>query len=160
MKDLRNTGKCTTTSRGAWKRQRRTGQVKKCGETEENLRMNNSERAYQLVKDLTTCETRESYYYPRLLGKMPQGWTWDTKPMDKIVLWGVQSQDQWRSISTELSPDRHRGRRSHPSQRSGSCSTITEEREVNWSRQHPGRTGPSRWRGCNHRSHTPCNTIW
>ena len=44
-----------------------------CGETEENLRMNNSERAYQLVKDLTTCETRESYYYPRLLGKMPQG---------------------------------------------------------------------------------------
>ena len=46
-----------------------------CGETEENLRMNNSERAYQLVKDLTTCETRESYYYPRLLGKMPHGRT-------------------------------------------------------------------------------------
>ena len=27
------------------------------------------------------------------------------------------------------------------------------EREVSWSRQHPSRTGPSRWRGCNHRSH-------
>ena len=30
-------------------------------------------------------------------------------------------------------------------------STITEEKEVSWSRQHPNRTGPSRWRGCNHR---------
>ena len=40
----------------------------------------------------------------------------------------------------------------NPSQRSGGCSTITEEREVSWSRQHPSRTGPSRWRGCNHRS--------
>ena len=25
--------------------------------------------------------------------------------------------------------------------------------EVSWSRQHSCRTGPSRWRGCNHRSH-------
>ena len=32
-------------------------------------------------------------------------------------------------------------------------STITEEREVSWSRQHHSRTGPSRWRGYNHRSH-------
>ena len=40
----------------------------------------------------------------------------------------------------------------HPSQRSGGCSTIIEKREVSWSR-HPSRTGPSRWRGCNHRSH-------
>ena len=42
---------------------------------------------------------------------------------------------------------------SHPSRRSEGCSTIIEEREVSWSRQHPNRTGPSRWRGCNHRSH-------
>ena len=41
----------------------------------------------------------------------------------------------------------------HPSQRSGGSSTIIEEREVSWSRQHPSRTGPSRWGGCNHRSH-------
>ena len=39
-----------------------------------------------------------------------------------------------------------------PLQRSGGRGTITEEREVSWSRQHPIRTGPSRWRGCNHRS--------
>ena len=30
---------------------------------------------------------------------------------------------------------------------------MIEERKVNWSRQHPSRTGPSRCRGCNHRSH-------
>ena len=41
----------------------------------------------------------------------------------------------------------------HPSQRSRGCSTITEEKEVSWSRQHPSRTGLSRWGGCNHRSH-------
>ena len=46
-----------------------------CSEIEENLRKNNSKRAYKLVKDLTTVK--------------PQG--------------------QWRSISTELYPDRHRG---------------------------------------------------
>ena len=40
----------------------------------------------------------------------------------------------------------------HPSQRSGGCSTFIEEREVSWSPQHPSRTGPSRWKGCNHRS--------
>ncbi len=73
--------------------------------------------------------------------------------MDGILFWVVQPQGQWRSISTELYPDRHRGWPPHPSQRSGGCSTIIEEREVSWSRQQPNRTGPSRWRGCNHRSH-------
>ena len=73
--------------------------------------------------------------------------------MDRILLWAVQSQGQWRLISTELRPDRHRGRPPHPSQRSGDCSAITEEREVNWSRQHPSRTGPSRYRGRNDRPH-------
>ena len=29
--------------------------------------------------------------------------------MDRILLWGVQSRGQWRSISTELSPERHNG---------------------------------------------------
>ena len=41
----------------------------------------------------------------------------------------------------------------HPSQRSGGCSTITEEREVSWSRQHPSITGPNRRIGCNYCSH-------
>ena len=84
---------------------------------------------------------------------MPHRRTQDTEPMDQILHWAVQSQGQWRSISTGLSPDRHRGWPPHPSKRSGGCSTITEEREDNWSRQHPSRIGPSRWRGCNQRSH-------
>ena len=84
---------------------------------------------------------------------MPHRRTTDTELMDRILFWVVQLQGQWRSISTEMFPDRHRGWPPHPSQRSGCCSTIIEEREVSWSRQHPNRTGPSRWRGCNHRSH-------
>ena len=35
----------------------------------------------------------------------------------------------------------------------GGCSTVFEEREVSLRWQHPSRTGPSRWRGCNHRCH-------
>ena len=59
--------------------------------------------------------------------------------MDRIPLWAVQSQGQCRSISTELSPHRHRGWPPHSSQRRGRCSIITEERDVSWSRQHPSR---------------------
>ena len=84
---------------------------------------------------------------------MPPRRAIDTEPMDRTLLWSVQSQCQWRSISTELSPDRRRGRPSDLSQRSGSCSTITEEREVSWRRQHPSRNGPNRWRRSNHCSH-------
>ena len=84
---------------------------------------------------------------------MPYRITTNTEPIDRILLSAIQSQGQWRSISSGLSPDRHRGWPPHPSQKSGGCSTITDEREVSWSRQHPRRTGPSRWRGCNHRSH-------
>ena len=73
--------------------------------------------------------------------------------MDRILHWAVQSHGQWRSISTGLSLDRHGGWPPHPWQRSGGCSTIIEEREVGWSRQHASTIGPSRWRGCNHRSH-------
>ena len=46
------------------------------------------------------------------------------------------------------------------SQRSKGCSTIIEEKEVSWSRQHPSRTGPSWWRGCNHRWNKTRRTEW
>ena len=77
----------------------------------------------------------------------------DTEQMVRIPLWAIQPQGQWRSISTELSPDRHRGQPPHPSQRNGGCSTITEGREVSRSCQHPSKMGPSRWTGCNHCSY-------
>ena len=90
---------------------------------------------------LDHCETRESYYYPKSFIKTPHRRTRDTEPTDRILLWAVQSQCQRRSISTELSQDRHRGWPSHPSQRSRGCSTLTGQRGVGWNRQHPSRTG-------------------
>ena len=54
---------------------------------------------------LDQCETGESYYYPRLFREMPYRTMRDTEPTDRILLWSVQSQGQWRSVSTELSPD-------------------------------------------------------
>ena len=56
----------------------------RCSEIEENLRKNNSKRAYQLVKD-DHCETRKSYYSPRSLRKMPHRRTRDAEPMDRIL---------------------------------------------------------------------------
>ena len=85
-----------------------------CREIEENLRNHSSKRAYQLVKYLTTVKQAIA-------------------TTDRILISAVQSQGRWRSISTELSPDRYRRRPPHPSQRIGGCSTITEEKEVSWS---------------------------
>ena len=42
-----------------------------CSETEENLRKNNSKRAYQLVKDLTTVKQGKATNCPRSFRKMP-----------------------------------------------------------------------------------------
>ena len=39
-------------------------------------------------------------------------------------------------------------------------SPILTAPSVRWSRQHPSRTGPSWWRGCNHSSQTICKKIW
>ena len=101
---------------------------------------------------LAHCETKESYYYSRSFRKLPQRRTRDNELMDRILLCAVQSQGQRRSISTKLSPEREDDH-THPSQRSGGCSKIIEEREVSWKRQHPSRAGQSRWEGRNHRSH-------
>ena len=60
--------------------------IEQCSEIEENLRNNNSKRAYQLVKDLATVlVTRKGYYCLRLLKKIPQRRTRDTEPMDRIL---------------------------------------------------------------------------
>ena len=60
------------------------------------------------MKDLTTVKQRKATTIQDRSGKCLRK-TRSTEPMDRILLWAVQSQDQWRSISTELSPDRHRG---------------------------------------------------
>ena len=126
LKDLRNTGKWTITSRGAWKKTRENWIGEQCSEIEENLRKNNNKRAYQLVKVTTVLDRSKKCL---------------TEEREILNRWTGQ---RW-SISIKPSPNRHRGRPTHPSQRSSVCSTIIEQREV--------RTGPSRWRGRNHRSH-------
>ena len=75
--------------------------------------------------------------------------------MDRILLWAVQSQDQWRSISSLLNCPHTDTEDDHPTLRREveAAVRITEEREVSWSWQHPNRTGLCRWRGHNYRSH-------
>ena len=57
---------------------------KQCSEIEENLRKNDSKRAYQLVR-LDHCERSKSYYCPGSYRKMPHRGTRDTEPMDRIL---------------------------------------------------------------------------
>ena len=100
---------------GCMKKTKENWIEEQCSETEETLRKNNSKTRERLDH----CETRKSYFYPRTFRRMLFRRTRDTEPVDRILLWAVQSQGQWRSISTELSPDRYRGWPPHPSQRSG-----------------------------------------
>ena len=57
-----------------------------CSKIEENLRDNNSKRAYQLVKKLDYCETGESDYRLRPFKKISHRRATDTEPMDRILL--------------------------------------------------------------------------
>ena len=56
-----------------------------CCKIEENLRDNNSKRAYQLVKNLTIVK-RESDYRLRPFRKIFYRRATDTEPMDRILL--------------------------------------------------------------------------
>ena len=58
---------------------------KQSSEIEENLRKNNSKRAYELVIDLTTVKQGTATTVPRLFRKMPHRRTRDTEPMDRIL---------------------------------------------------------------------------
>ena len=63
---------------------------------------------------------------------MPHRRTTDTERIDRILLWAVQLQCQWRSISTEVYPDRHRRWPPHPSQRSGGCRKSLKKGKSAW----------------------------
>ena len=124
-----------------------------CSEVEENLRKNNSKRAYQLMKDLTTVKQGKATTVQDRSGKC--------LTEERQIL------NRWTEYCSELCNYKANGEQSvlncpqtdteddHPILRRemGGCGTIIEEREVSWSRQHPSRTGQSRCRGCNHRSH-------
>ena len=70
--------RCTKKAKENWIEER-------CSVIEENLRKNDSKRAYQLVR-LDHCETGESDYCPRSFRKMPHRRATDTEPMDGILL--------------------------------------------------------------------------
>ena len=55
-------------------------------EIEENLRKNNSKRAYQLVKDLTNVTQGKATTVQDHLGKCLNRRTTNTEPMDRILL--------------------------------------------------------------------------
>ena len=124
-----------------------------CSEIEENLNKNNSKKAYQLVKDLTTVKQGKATTVQDRSGKC--------LTEEQEVL------NQWTEYCSEMYNHKANGDPSvlkcpqtgteddYPilPKDSGGCSTIIKEREVSWSRQHPSRTGQSRWRECNHHSH-------
>ena len=57
-----------------------------CSEIEENLKKNNSKRAYELVKDLTTVKQGKVTTVQDRSGKCLTRRATDTEPMDRILL--------------------------------------------------------------------------
>ena len=60
LKDLRNLSKSTLTSRGTWKRQKKTGKENTAVWLKKMWGRKDSKRAYKLVKDLTTVKKGEA----------------------------------------------------------------------------------------------------
>ena len=114
---------------------------------------NSSKRAYQLVKDLTTVEQGTATTVQDRSGKCL------TEEREIQIRWIEYCIEPYNhKASGDLSVldcSQTDTEDDHPILRKEveAASTIIEDREVNLSRQHPSRTGPSRWRGCNHRSH-------
>ena len=57
-----------------------------CSEIEENLRKNNSKRAYQLVKDLTTVKQGKATTVQNCSEKKPHKRMTDSEQMNRILL--------------------------------------------------------------------------
>ena len=79
-----------------------------CSETEENLRKNNSKRAYQLVKDLTTVKQGKATIVQDSSGKCL------TEERQTLNQWteycsGLYNHNANGDPNTELYQDRHRG---------------------------------------------------
>ncbi|WP_419623918.1 hypothetical protein, partial [Thiolapillus sp.] len=124
-----------------------------CSEIEENLRKNNSKRAYQLVKDLTTVKQGKATTVQDRSGKC--------LTEERQIL------NRWMEYCSELYNHKTNGDPSvlnctqtdteddHPILRREVEAAVQSLKKGKSavSRQHPSRTGPSRWRGCNHRSH-------
>ena len=85
LKDLRNTRKVNNIIKRCMKKSKENWIGEQCSEDEENMRKNNSKRAYKLVKDLTTVKQRETITVQDRSGKCLTRRTRDTEPMDRIL---------------------------------------------------------------------------
>ena len=73
-----------------WMKEGKKNSIRKqCDDSEETLRKNNSKRAYQLVKDLTTVKKRESYYIQDHSGKCL------TKEPELLYRWTKYCSELW-----------------------------------------------------------------
>ena len=124
-----------------------------CSEIGENLRKSNRKRAYNLVKDRTTVKQGNATTVKDRSGKclteeqqIPKRWTEYCSELYNRKAKGDPS--VLNCPQTHTQDD-------HPILRKEMEAAIQslEKREVSWSRQNPSRTGPSRWKRCNHRSH-------
>ena len=100
-----------------------------CEEIETCLNKNNSKRAYQLVKDLTSEKQGRSSTIQDKSGKCLTEER-DSQQMDRILLRTVQLWELWRQHCTGLQPAPGRRSATNPPWGSWDCSSITEKGEV------------------------------
>ena len=97
-----------------------------CSEIEENMRKNNSKRAYQLIKDLTTVKQRKA---TTVQGRSGKCLTEEREILNRWTEYCAELYDHKANgdpsvldcPQTDTKDDHPYG---HPSQRSGGCSTI------------------------------------
>ena len=116
-----------------------------CSETEETLRKNNSKRAYQLVKNLTTVEQGKAAAVEDRSGKCL------TEERQILNRWTEYCSELYNHKANVLNCPQTDTEDDHPILRREVKAAVQslKKREVSRSQQHPSRTGPSRWRGCN-----------
>ena len=128
--------------KGCMKKAKENWIGEQCSEFEENLRKNNSKRAYQFVKDLITVKQGKATTVQDCSGKCP------TEKREIL--------NRWTGYCTELHNYKANGDPSaldcpqtgtegdHPILRKEGCSTNIEERKVGWSGQHASKPGPNK----------------
>ena len=99
-------------------------------EIETCLNKNNSKRAYQLVKSLTSEKQSRSSTIQDKSWKCITEEKRDSQQMDRILLRTVQLWELWRQRSTGLQPVPGRRSATNPPWGCWDCSSITEKGEV------------------------------
>ena len=124
-----------------------------CSEIEENLRKNISKRAYLMVKDLTTVKqgkaTTIQDHSGKCLTEEREILNRSTECCSELCNHKANGDPSVLNCPQTDTEDDHFILRREVE----AAVQSLKKGEVSWSRQHPSRTGPSRWRGCNHRSH-------